>query len=412
MPLPIDPAFQMTFEARIAALAALSESSEHLVRPAFTPSMKRVNALMSEWMTAAGMVTREDAIGNLIGRYEGDKPNAPALMIGSHLDTVIDAGRYDGALGVLLGLAVVEHLHAAGQRLPFAVEVIAFCDEEGLRFHLPYLGSRAVNGTLTAAQLAMVDDSGVSVADALRSFGGSPDDLASAARRPDELLAYLEAHIEQGPALEAADEPLGVVTAIAGQYRGQLTFIGEAGHAGTVPMRLRRDALVAAARFVAQVYEHAAAVEGLVATVGQMNVQPGASNAIPGRVTLSLDVRHAEDALREQATADLRRIAQQIAAASRCALDWLDISTTPAVACSPRLVDVLSAAIASERAPLRMVSGAGHDAAQMARIAPMAMLFVRCKGGLSHHPEEFCAAADAEAALHALLGAVWALASP
>ncbi|XWX03943.1 allantoate amidohydrolase [Aggregatilineales bacterium SYSU G02658] len=411
MPLPIDPAFQMTFEARIAALAALSESSEHLVRPSFTPSMRRVNALVSEWMAAAGLTPREDALGNLIGRYEGATPDAPALMIGSHLDTVADAGRYDGTLGVLLGLAVVEHLNAAGLRLPFAVEVIAFCDEEGLRFHLPYLGSRAVNGTLTAAHLDLTDDTGVSVAEALRLFGGSPEAAATAARRPDELIAYLEAHIEQGPALEAADEPLGVVTAIAGQHRAQLTFVGEAGHAGTVPMRLRRDALVTAARFVAQAYDYAAAVDGLVATVGQLSVQPGASNAIPGRVTLSLDVRHAEDAQREQATAALRRAAEEGAAAGGCQLEWLDISITPAVTCSPRLVDVLCAAIASERPPLRMVSGAGHDAAQMARLAPMAMLFVRCKGGLSHHPNEFCAAVDAEAALRALLGAVLALAS-
>ena len=408
--LAIDPAFQMAFEARIVALAALSESSEYLVRPSFTPSMKRANALVGEWMRAVGMAVREDAVGNLIGRYEAHEPNAPALMIGSHLDTVVDAGRYDGTLGVLLGVAVVEHLAAANLRLPFAVEVVAFCDEEGLRFHLPYLGSRAVCGTLTAEQLALTDDDGISIAEALRLFGGNPERAASAARRPDELIAYIEAHIEQGPALEAAGQPLGIVTAIVGQYRGQVTFIGEVGHAGTVPMRLRRDALVAAARFTVHTAEYAAAVDGLVATVGQLSVQPGASNAIPGRVTLSLDVRHADDALREQAVHALRRAAERTAAEGRCALEWVDISTTPAVACAPHLVELLSAAVDGSRPPQRMVSGAGHDAAQLARLTPMAMLFVRCRGGVSHRPDEFCAAADAEAALRALLGAVLALA--
>lgn len=405
--------FQRTFEARIAALAALTETPGMLTRPSLTPSMKQANALVAVWMQAAGMTTREDAIGNLIGRYEGQQPNAPALVFGSHLDTVIDAGRYDGVLGVLLGLAVVEHLAQQRRRLPFAIEVIAFCDEEGLRFHLPYIGSRAFNGTLTRARLTLSDEQGITLAQGIRDYGGNPENVFAEARSSGDLIGYIEAHIEQGPSLEASGAAVGLVSAIVGQHRAQLTFQGEAGHAGTVPMHLRRDALVAAARFIRDVHAMQA-VEGLVATVGQCQVRPGAGNAIPGEVTLSLDVRHADDAVLAQSVAHLH---QQAAATARemlhSEITWTDISINPAVPCSPRLIEALAqAARACGYTAQPMVSGAGHDAVQMAHITDIAMLFVRCRGGISHHPAEFCSTDDAEAALRVLLETVEHLERP
>jgi allantoate deiminase len=399
--------FQRTFEERIEALAALSESPDNLTRPSYTPSMRRANDLVASWMQAAGMTTREDSVGNLIGRYEGTQPNAKALLFGSHLDTVIDAGKYDGTLGVLLGLAVIEHFAKQDRKLPFALEVIAFADEEGLRFHLPYIGSRAFNGTLKRDQFALADEQGVSIAQAIEDFGGSA--IASSSRQADEFIGYIEAHIEQGPLLEAEEHPVGIVSAIAGQHRAQLTFIGEAGHAGTVPMRLRRDALLAAARFVERVSTIGNDVEGLVATVGQLQVFPGASNAVPGKVVLSLDVRHADDAVLYESVRSLFRDAGSIASLTDIRLDWKDISVSPSVACSPRLVELLSSSI--EGKPLlNMVSGAGHDAVQMAKVTDIAMLFVRCKGGISHNSLEFCASEDAEVALGVMIGAVEKLA--
>ncbi len=401
--------FQRTFEERIAALAALSETEGMLMRPSYTPSMRGANDLVASWMQTAGMVTREDGIGNLIGRYEGIQPNAKALLFGSHIDTVIDAGKYDGTLGVLLGLAVVEHFSHQNIRLPFALEVMAFADEEGLRFHLPYIGSRAFSGTLTLEQLAFADESGISISQAISKYGGNPEKISADKRHANEFIGYIEAHIEQGPSLEAANVPVGVVSAIAGQHRAQLTFTGEAGHAGTVPMALRKDALVVAARFVQAVWDMGNAVDGLVATVGQLQVQPGASNAVPGKVVLSLDVRHAYDTVRANAITQLADQARHMSEQGNCVLEWLDISVSPAIACSPRLIELLSSSVTGQ-APLMMVSGAGHDAVQVAQVTDVAMLFVRCKGGISHNPAEFCSSADAETALHVMIGAVEKLA--
>jgi allantoate deiminase len=396
--------FRQLFEERIEALARISEAADNLTRPSLTPSMRQVNTLVGSWMQAAGMTVREDNIGNLIGRYEGAASSSKTLLIGSHLDTVIDAGKYDGALGVLLGLACVEQVAQENRRLPFAIEVIAFSDEEGLRFHLPYLGSKAIAGVLTPEDLTRRDANGVSIAEAVRTYGGSPDAIEQDRKNPDNLMGYLEVHIEQGPLLESLNLPVGIVTAIAGMNRVQVTFIGEAGHAGTVPMHLRRDALAAAAKFITAVQQIGLTTEGLVATVGQIQVLPGASNAIPGKAVLSLDVRHQDDSLRKDAVEFLYRQAQHIAASANVEFEWEAIAESASVPCSPSLIETLSQAASAENiAPYLLPSGAGHDGVQLARLTDIAMLFVRCRGGVSHNPAEFADSADIEIALRVLL---------
>lgn len=349
------------------------------------------------------MITRRDNLGNRIGRYEATQPGAKTLLLGSHVDSVRDAGKYDGPLGVLVALAAVEQLHASGVRLPFAIEVVAFADEEGLRFGSSYLCSKAIAGTFEPAMLRLVDASGITVADAIRAFGGDPDAIAQDAYDAATLLGYCEVHIEQGPLLESLDLPVGIVTAIQDQDRTTVSFSGEAGHAGTVPMNLRHDALCAAAEFVLAVESLGRGMTGLVATVGQIEAQPGASNVIPGRVTLSLDVRHADDAQCQRASALLRERAEAICAVRGIALDWQHLHTTPAVQCAPALMDLLAQAVESLGHPVyRLASGAGHDAATLSAITPVAMLFVRCKGGISHNPAESVTSDDVGVAIDVL----------
>lgn len=399
----MDTGFRTRFEERIEALARLSEVQGNLTRPSFTPSMKWANETLAAWMTAAGMDVRLDGAANLIGRYEGTTPNAPALMIGSHIDTVKDAGKYDGTLGVLLGLACVEELARTNRRLPFAVEVVAFTDEEGLRFKLPYIGSRAMTGKLTREDLELQDENGLTLAAAIEGYGGLPV-LSFERRSPDTLAGYLEVHIEQGPVLESAGLPVGIVSGISGQSRLEIGFTGTAGHAGTVPMNLRRDALVAAARFVVAVQETAREIDGLVATVGQIAALPGASNAIPGRAIVSLDIRHMEDAVRRAALDKLYMQVQQIAAQERVEFDWLLITDNAAIPCGPSMVAALSDAVRDAGIePMLLASGAGHDAVMMSELTPAGMMFVRCRNGVSHNPSEFCEAVDAKTAADILM---------
>src|SRR3954469_21300798 len=308
---------------RADALAACSEEPGRLTRRFATPALAAAGDLVLGWMRAAGMEVRRDAIGNAIGRWEppGGAP-AGTLLLGSHLDTVVDAGRYDGMLGVLVALACVERL---GDDVPFAVEVHGFADEEGVRYGTAYLGSSVVAGALDAAALERRDADGVAMADAIAAFGGDPAALATARRDTGDLLGYVEVHIEQGPVLEAEDLPVGVVTGIAGQTRAEVAFSGVAGHAGTVPMALRRAAPAAAAELVGAVEARARAVDGLVATVGELAVEPGASTVIPGRAVLSLDVRHLDDATRAAAVADLRERAGAITAARGVEIAWNDV---------------------------------------------------------------------------------------
>jgi len=393
-----------TVMARCDLLAMLSEEEGRLTRRSFTPALRRANDQVAIWMRAAGMDVREDAIGSLVGHYPADRSGASTLLLGSHLDSVRDAGRYDGPLGVLVGLAAVERLHHAGSRLPFAVDLAAFADEEGVRFGAACLGSAVAAGRpLDPALLALQDADGITLDEAIRAFGGNPALLAAAARRPTDLLGYVEVHIEQGPLLEAQGQPLGVVTAIQGATRATLRFEGTAGHAGTVPMELRRDALCAAAELVLAVEAVARATPGLVATVGQLSVHPGASNVIPGAASLSLDLRHPDDTTHLAAVAALRVRAEQIAAGRAVGLTWDQRPSGAAVPMAPALRERLArAVVAAGHTPVELSSGAGHDAGVMARVTDSAMLFVRCAGGVSHNPAEAVDVADVAAAIAAL----------
>jgi allantoate deiminase len=379
---------------RCARLGEVSEEPGRLVRRFATPAMREANDLVGGWMREAGLAVRTDAAGNLIGRRDGD---ARTLVLGSHLDTVIDAGRYDGPLGVLAAIAVVERL----PELPFAVEVVGFADEEGARYPTSFLGSSALAGSFRREWLELYDGDGVALADALREFGGDPDDLASAART--DLLGYCELHIEQGPVLERRGAPVGVVTSITGQSQAELTFRGEAGHAGTVPMADRHDALAAAAEWMLAAEAVARRHPELVATVGRIAVEPCARNVIPGEAWLSLDVRHADDAVRRRAVADLRAEAERVASGRTVALRWDDRGETAAVPTSPALTERLAAAVAAGGLrPETLPSGAGHDGVAIAAVAPIAMLFVRCERGISHNPAEAVAEADVAVALDVL----------
>jgi allantoate deiminase len=388
---------------RIEALAQISEDAGRLTRTFASPAMRQVNELVGAWMREAGMSVCSDAIGNLIGHYPAAIPDGKILLLGSHLDTVRDAGKFDGPLGVLVALAGVRHLHETKTRLPFAIEVVGFADEEGVRYQSTYLGSRALAGTFNLEDLKRVDAKGISMSEAIRNFGGNPAGIAGAKLDSNRLLGYAEVHIEQGPVLEQKDLAVGVVTAIAGQTRARISFMGEAGHAGTVPMNSRKDALCAAAEFILAVESLAQNRGGLVATVGEIVALPGATNVIPGEAKLSLDVRHPDDAVREQATAELKRRAEEIAAERGVTVKWETSHQNRAVICDRRFTTLMENAVKryQKEAPL-LASGAGHDAAALAGICPVTMLFVRCKGGISHNPAESATEADVSAAISVL----------
>lgn len=402
------PAARTVME-RCDILGAISEEQERLARPFATRAMQRVNALVAGWMQEAGMSVAQDAIGNLVGRYEGSSAGSQTLVLGSHLDSVRDAGKYDGPLGVLVALACVQRLHSRGQRLPFAIEVVGFADEEGLRFARSYLGSRAISGTFDTSWLDVTDAEGISLAEAIGAFRGSTERqaLEQALRTPrwqrEELLAYAEVHIEQGPVLEEMGLPVGVVTAIAGQTRLRVSFTGTAGHAGTVPMLMRRDALGAAAEFVLSVESIARSLPEVVATVGQLHVQPGASNVIPGLVTLSLDVRHQDDTIRERALLEMEARGREIGLERTVTFVWQPLESHGAVPCAPHFARLFAQAIEQQGYAVHSLpSGAGHDAAIMSELTGMAMLFVRCKGGISHNPAESVTSEDVGVAIDVL----------
>jgi allantoate deiminase len=387
--------------ARAEVLARHSEEPDRLTRRYGTAALAEAGEAVEEWMQAAGMTVRRDAVGNVIGRLEGPDPAGPALLLGSHLDTVPDAGRYDGALGVLAGIAVAERLRAA--ELPFALEVVAFADEEGARFGTAFLGSSVLAGSFDAAALSRTDAGGVTLEEAVRGFGGDPAALDGAGPAPGSLVGYAELHIEQGPVLDELELPIAVVSAIAGQTRAALRFAGRPGHAGTVPMELRRDALAAAAELIVAVEALARDTPGLVATVGDVTVVPGAANVIPGEAELVLDVRHPEDADRVWAVARLRERAARIASARGIEHEWELLHTQAAVRCDPGLTGRMWQAVRDVGVqPHALASGAGHDAATIAGVAPVAMLFVRCAGGVSHHPGESVSEADVRGAVDAL----------
>jgi allantoate deiminase len=359
--------------------------------------MHDVHRYLSDWMRALRMDVRLDAVGNIRGLYAGEHDDGPRLLVGSHLDTVPNAGAYDGVLGVVLGLALIEDLR--GRRLPFAIEVVGFSEEEGVRFGVPFLGSRALVGRVDAETLQLRDSNGVSVEKTIRQFGLNPDDVASALLDP-RTFAYVEFHVEQGPVLDYSDHPFGIVHAIAGQSRYSVTFQGRANHAGTTPMDLRSDALAAAAQWISAVETRARRTDGLVATVAAIESEPRAGNVIPGRVTASLDVRHAEDQVRLRAVIELLEKAREIASARRVLFHAHSRLEQSAVSVDPTLIDALErAAVQAGYQPPRMVSGAGHDAMIIAEKIPSAMLFIRSPHGISHHPDEAVREEDVDAAI-------------
>ena len=387
-----------TVMQRCDVLAACTEEPGSITRPFASDAMRRAHQYVREWMREAGMAVTRDNVGNLRARYEGT--GKATLLLGSHLDSVRNAGRYDGPLGVMVAIAVVKRLRDAGRRLPFGLEVLAFADEEGLRFGSTYLGSRAVAGRLDGAELRRTDAGGVTMAEAIRAFGGDPEKLADDRWRGDRPLGYVEVHIEQGPVLEARGLPVGVVPAIAGQSRFEIAFTGEAGHAGTVPMDRRRDALTAAAEVVLAVEAAGATQEALVATVGRLEVEPGAANVIPGKVFFTLDVRHPDDRVRTPACEALIARTRETARRRKLAVEVRATSERPSVRCSPRLTALLKQAVAGRA--LEVPSGAGHDGVYMSEITDVAMLFVRCKGGISHNPAESVETADVGVAIDVL----------
>jgi allantoate deiminase len=378
-------------------LADYSEEPGCTTRTFLSPPMREVHAHLRAWMERSGMAVRLDDAGNLRGLYPGSSPDSTRLFIGSHLDTVSHAGAFDGVLGVVLAVALVDLLER--QPLPFAIEVVGFSEEEGVRFGVPFIGSRALAGSIDEEFLSHQDVQGRSIRDAFRDYGLDPSCVAQA-RVEDEALGYLEFHIEQGPVLDGLGLPLGVVDAIVGQNRLSVTFTGSPGHAGTTPMDARRDALAGAAEWITAVESLARDTNGLVATVGRIRAQPGAGNVIPGSCELSLDVRHAEDGARATALAAMLDAARLIAGRRGLDSRWVTHLDQPSVAMNDRLAAMLDRAVAAQGIPVhRMHSGAGHDAMIMATRMPAAMLFLRSPGGVSHHPDETVLEGDVAAAL-------------
>ncbi len=389
---------------RCDALARHSELAGGLTRVYLSQEQAAANRLVLGWMREAGMSARLDAAGNCVGRYEGDRPGLPALLLGSHLDTVRDAGKYDGMLGVVAAIECVHALNANGRRLPFAIETVGFGDEEGVRFNATLLGSRAVAGTFKPEVLDSVDADGVSMREAMQNFGLDAARLGAAARRREDVLAYAELHIEQGPVLEADGLAVGVVTAINGATRFAVEIDGTAGHAGTVPMDLRRDAFAAAAECALAIERRCASVPVLVGTVGKVEALPGAVNVIPGKARFSIDIRAPEDAMRIAAVEHLLAEMNAICARRKVAMQVIKTHEGGVAACAPWLMDQIGAAIAAEGIAVRKLpSGAGHDGMAMIELCDIGMLFVRCEKGISHNPAEAISAADAQTGAQVLL---------
>lgn len=394
-------------EAMLAELGAITADQKRLTRLFLTPEHRRAADLVAAWMRQAGLEVAEDALGTVRGLWNprsGGKRRR--LLIGSHIDTVIDAGRYDGPLGVVAGILAVAEIERCGTELPFGIDVLAFGDEEGSRFRATLTASSACAGAFDPAALASPDRNGVTIAEALKAYGKNPDDIAAAAYARENAAGYLEVHIEQGPVLETENLPLGVVTGIVGQNRMRAIVVGEAGHAGTVPMPMRHDALAGAAEMILAVERIALdyAADRMVATVGRIEASPGATNVIPGRVGFSFELRSATDALRRAAVERFRAEANRIAAARGLEVAFEPFYETVTTPCDPHMQNVLEAAIADlGQRSIRLPSGAGHDAQAMARLCPVAMLFVRCKGGISHNPAEHASPHDIGLAVAAVI---------
>jgi allantoate deiminase len=389
-------------ETMVNALASISAEPDRLVRLFLTPEHRRAADLVARWMGEAGLAVSEDALGTVRGRLGGAK----RLLIGSHIDTVIDAGKYDGPFGVIAGILAAEHFVRAGATLPFGIDVLAFGDEEGSRFPVTLTSSSACAGIFKPESLDLADRAGVTLRDALAAYGKAPGEIAAAAYPREEAAAYVEVHIEQGPVLETRNQPLGVVTAIIGQTYLNIEFLGEAGHAGTVPMLLRRDALAGAAEAMLLGEKLARDTKGeVVATVGRLSVAPGATNVIPANVVVIFDIRSGSESARAKLAETLKAGVREIADRRHLGLtitSTREVATTP---CHPHVQDQFAEAIrALGTEPLRLGSGAGHDGQAMAKLCPIGMLFVRCRGGISHNPMEYASPRDLGLAVAALIG--------
>jgi allantoate deiminase len=387
----------------VAELATVSADPNRLVRLFLTPEHRRAADMVATWMQRAGLAVSEDALGTLRGRYGTARRR---LLIGSHLDTVIDAGKYDGPLGVIAGIIAAEHFARSKTKLPFGIDVLAFGDEEGSRFPATMTSSSACAGVFEHAALSSADAKGVTLTSALRAYGKMPQDIQAAAYRVQDAAAYVEVHIEQGPVLEAKGEPLGIVTGIVGQSRLRVTVTGEAGHAGTVPMSLRRDPFAGAAEMALALEKIARKhpEDGMVGTVGRVEVAPGAVNIIPGRVLFTVDLRALTDALRIAAVERFTVEAKRIAETRKLQVTVEPFHDIATAHCAPALQDALAASVTDlGHNPIRLPSGAGHDAQVMARLCPAAMLFVRCRGGISHNPAEFASVSDMGVAIAAMI---------
>jgi allantoate deiminase len=389
---------------RCEVIAQCSDEAGKITRLFCSPAMANAHKQIRLWMEGCGLHCQMDSLCNLLGSTTTDD-DRPRLLIGSHIDTVPNGGRYDGMLGILLGIGVVEALQSSLDQLPFALSVVAFSEEEGVRYRSPYIGSKAMVGCLDSELLDRVDDQGIRLRDAVKDFGGSVEHLAAARLREGSVIAFLEPHIEQGPVLEAENLAVGIVTGIAGQTRLTARFVGKAGHAGTVPMSMRRDALAAAAMWIQEVERIGQAREGLMATVGHVQVSPNVPNVIPGEVAVRLDARHAIDSVRIAAAKELQLRGESIASERGLELHWERCEEQNAVPTDSDLNALLKQTMEELGLPNKqMVSGAGHDAVYMSRVAPTTMLFVRCRGGISHHPDESVTQADIAVTLRTMVG--------
>ncbi len=400
--------FGTTLMQQADALARFSEDAPRITRTYLSAEHKAAGNYLIGLMRSAGMEAGFDALGNIVGRYLAADPNAPLVMTGSHQDSVRNAGKYDGLYGILTAIACVHDLHRRGRRLPFTLEVIGFGDEEGVRFGATLIGSKAMAGAFDPAWLDKTDAGGVSMRQAICDFGGDADAWHTLDRRGNNVLAFVESHIEQGPVLLNESLAVGVVTAIAGATRLRASVTGLAGHAGTVPMGQRRDALAAASEMVLYVERYCLEHQeesGLVGTVGVIEAKPGAANVIPQDVNFTVDVRSGDDAARRRAVASLRAQFSAIAARRNVAMELNAFYEADAAPCHPALQAQMARAVEAQGLPVRhLPSGAGHDAMVFPAVCPTAMLFVRCgNNGISHHPDETMTAHDAEISTQVLL---------
>ncbi|MEM6981176.1 MAG: allantoate amidohydrolase [Planctomycetota bacterium] len=387
--------------SRCDEIAALTDDPGKIHRLYLSNAIRQTHDLLDQLARHAELSCRVDAAGNWIGRLPANQPTDRVLMIGSHLDTVPNAGKYDGLLGVLVGLAVAECV--GSDRLPFHLDVVGLSEEEGVRFSKPYLGSAALAGRFDPAWFRRKDHQGITMREAITSFGLSPDRLTNARIDPNRVIGFIEPHIEQGPLLRRVDRAVGLVTAIAGQSRLLLRFSGVAGHAGTVPMPFRTDALVMASKWIDLVAQYATQREGLCATVGQLHVQPNVRNVIPGCVELSLDVRDAKDDRRRRAATDLIDMAIRVAREAGGDAEVIEHQQQPAATMDESLSNQLRAAITAVGCgAFDMTSGAGHDSAVLSDVFPTSMLFIRQPVGISHHPDEDVDASDVAIAIEVL----------